>query len=161
ANLEPSQVGYINAHGTGTRLNDQVEGEAIARVFGPDVLVSSTKGLTGHLLGAAGATEAALTIEALLRGVLPPNVGLHARDPSVPVRFVERSVSSTVRRAASNSFAFGGCNATVIVGEAESRAVPDAPPRSVHVVGAAFWAPGAPSVEAWLEGRDVPSAVEP
>jgi len=161
ANLAPSQVGYVNAHGTGTRLNDQVEGEAIARVFGEDVLVSSTKGLTGHLLGAAGATEAALTIDALVRGVLPPNVGLKARDPNVPVRLVERPVPSTARRAASNSFAFGGCNATVILGEAESRAFPDAPPRGVHVVRTAFWAPGTPSVEAWLEGRDVPSAVEP
>jgi 3-oxoacyl-[acyl-carrier-protein] synthase-1 len=69
ARLDPGEIDYVNAHGTGTRVNDQVESDAIAKILGSRVPVSSTKGFTGHLLGAAGATEAVLTIDALVRGI--------------------------------------------------------------------------------------------
>lgn len=161
ARLQPSEIGYVNAHGTGTRLNDQVESDALARVLGSSVPVSSTKGLTGHLLGAAGATEAVLTIDALVRRVLPANVGLTVPDPDVTVRLVDRSLATNARRALSNSFAFGGCNASVIVGEPPLGSVPACAPSSIHVVGTAFWAPGTPTVAAWLEGRETTHAAEP
>jgi 3-oxoacyl-[acyl-carrier-protein] synthase-1 len=161
AGLAPEDIDYVNAHGTGTRVNDQVESDAIAKLFGSGVPVSSTKGFTGHLLGAAGATEAVLTIDALVRGVLPANVGLSVPDPGVPLRLVDRPAPANARRALSNSFAFGGCNAAVIVGEPAAGSVPACVPSDIHVVGTAFWAPGTPNVEAWLEGRTVPNDAEP
>jgi 3-oxoacyl-[acyl-carrier-protein] synthase-1 len=161
ARLCPSEIDYVNAHGTGTRVNDQVESDAIAKIFGSRVPVSSTKGLTGHLLGAAGATEAVLTIDALVRGMLPANVGLAVPDPDVTVQLVDRPVATRARRALSNSFGFGGCNATVIVGEPLPDPVPACVPSTIHVVGTAFWAPGTPNVEAWLDGRQASDVTEP
>lgn len=161
ARLDPSEIDYVNAHGTGTRVNDQVESDAIAKILGSRVPVSSTKGLTGHLLGAAGATEAVLTIDALVRGILPANVGLAVPDPGVTVHLVARPVPSNARRAISNSFGFGGCNAAVIVGEPSTGPVPACVPSTIHVVGAAFWAPGTPNVGAWLEGRVASEVTDP
>ncbi|HEX7671011.1 MAG TPA: beta-ketoacyl-ACP synthase [Polyangiaceae bacterium] len=161
ARLDPAEIGYVNAHGTGTRLNDQAESDAIAKILGSRVPVSSTKGLTGHLLGAAGATEAVLTIDALVRRALPANVGLTAPDPGVTLHLVDRTTSSDARRALSNSLAFGGCNATVIVGEPTKGPVPAPVPSAVHVVGTGFWAPGTPNLEAWLAGRETADVPEP
>ncbi|WP_462400415.1 beta-ketoacyl-ACP synthase II [Lacticaseibacillus pantheris] len=114
AGIAPADVGYINAHGTATMANDQAESRAIKSLFGDaDVLVSSTKGMTGHLLGAAGAIEAVATVGAL-NGELPVNVGCFDQDPECDVHLV--TPSNRQRRvdyALSNSFGFGGHNAVL------------------------------------------------
>ena len=122
AGLAPERVDYINAHGTGTPLNDTVEAAAIATVFGapaPHLAVSSTKGAVGHTLGAAGAIEALATILALRDGFLPPTVNLDDPDPACALDFVPRaSRSATLRYALSNSYGFGGNNTSVVLGRA-------------------------------------------
>ena len=117
AGVSPSEISYINAHGTATHANDEGESKAINQVFGSDshVRVSSTKGMTGHLLGAAGAIEAVLTVVALQNGQLPLNIGCFNQDPKCSVNLVtaENRNASTARYAISNSFGFGGHNAVL------------------------------------------------
>ena len=115
AGLTPEDIDYINAHGTATAANDAGEAQAIRQVFGDhDVLVSSTKGMTGHLLGAAGAVEAVITAAALQKGILPPNVGCQHQDPACPVTLVTtHNQHHPSRYALSNSFGFGGHNAVI------------------------------------------------
>ncbi len=117
AGLRPTDVAYINAHGTGTDLNDQTEGNVIARVFGDDQPpVSSIKGTTGHALGASGAIEAATAVLAIERRQLPPNIGLTEQDPEIPLtRIVREPVDWTPGPVVSNSFGFGGHNAVLVV----------------------------------------------
>lgn len=115
--LGPQDVDYVNLHGTGTTYNDSMECAAVRRVFGDTTPCSSTKPLTGHCLGAAGAIEAAICLLALERGRgLPPHVAQPA-DPSIasfPIPTVGNA--TPVRTALSNSFAFGGSNASIIIG---------------------------------------------
>lgn len=117
AGVNPSEISYINAHGTATHANDEGESKAINQVFGPDshVRVSSTKGMTGHLLGAAGAIEAVLTVAALQKGQLPMNIGCFNQDPKCSVNLVtaDNKNASNARYAISNSFGFGGHNAVL------------------------------------------------
>jgi 3-oxoacyl-(acyl-carrier-protein) synthase len=116
AEVRPGEVDYVNAHGTATPANDLVEGLALDRVFGPDApLTSSTKGATGHALGAAGAIEAVLSVAVMSTGFVPATVGLVSPDPEVRIRHVppgglERPLSIAV----SNSFGFGGNNAVLV-----------------------------------------------
>ena len=115
AGAEPTDVSYINAHGTSTPFNDAIESRAIVEVFnGHAPAVSSTKGQTGHLLGAAGAIEAVATSTALKRGVLPPTGGLEQPDPACEIDHVlsAREVPGA-KLALSNSFGFGGQNASL------------------------------------------------
>lgn len=118
--VDAADVGYVNAHGTGTKLGDIAETTALATVFGAGgVPVSSTKALTGHLLGASGALEAAVTALALGRGLLPPTYRLDDPDPDCPadhVRVAPRA--ATARFALSNSFGFGGQNVSLLLGRA-------------------------------------------
>ena len=115
ASLDARQIGYINAHGTGTQTNDATETSAIRSVFGERVpLVSSTKSMHGHALGAAGALEAVATLHALHDGVIPPTANFTGSDPACALDVVP----NTARRVAceyalSNSFAFGGLNAVL------------------------------------------------
>lgn len=112
--MAAEEVGYVNAHGTGTQANDPAECAAIRMVLGDRVAVSSTKSMHGHALGAAGAIEAVATIEAIRRGVLPPTAGYEARDSECEfdvIPNVARQLS--VKAAMSNSFAFGGLNAVL------------------------------------------------
>jgi nodulation protein E len=115
--LAPEQVGYINAHGTGTAANDVTETRAIRSVFGRHadrLAVSSTKSLTGHALGAAGAVEAVATCLALHHGVLPPTANFTTPDPDCNLDIVPNaSRTQRVEAALSNSFAFGGLNAVL------------------------------------------------
>lgn len=120
AGLQPQDVGYINLHGTATPLNDQVESAVIHRLFGDRVPCSSTKHLTGHTLGAAGATEAALAALILQQHLpLPPqDFSLAARDTSLPACGLITAPQPLARPViASNSFAFGGNNTCLIVGK--------------------------------------------
>ena len=114
AGIEPAQVGYINAHGTGTPVNDPTESAAIRSVFGDKVAVSSTKSMHGHALGAAGALEAVATVLALQHGVLPPTANFTERDPNCDVDVIANQAREAhVEYAVSNSFAFGGLNAVL------------------------------------------------
>lgn len=117
AGLEPADVAYINAHGTGTGLNDQTEGNVIARIFGDgQPPVSSIKGTTGHALGASGAIEAATAVLAIERRQLPPNIGLTEQDPDIPLtRIVREPMDWTPGPVISNSFGFGGHNAVLVI----------------------------------------------
>lgn len=116
ARLDATQIAFINAHGTGTALNDAAEAKAIVRVFGGRTPVVATKGYTGHLLGAAGATEVILTALALAEGVVPPSLGCQTIDPALGIDVVLQRRVLDGEYAMSNSFAFGGSNAAVIVG---------------------------------------------
>ncbi|MFO7299245.1 MAG: beta-ketoacyl-[acyl-carrier-protein] synthase family protein [Actinomycetes bacterium] len=120
AGLEPPDIRYVNAHGTGTELNDRTEGLVISRVFGDDQPpLSSIKGATGHALGASGSIEAVAVVEAIRRGELPPNIGLAEQDPEIPVKDVVTEPRPwTPGPAISNSFGFGGHNAVVVIGPA-------------------------------------------
>jgi nodulation protein E len=117
AGVAPEAIGYINAHGTGTQANDPTETRAIRAVFGDHanrLAVSSTKSLTGHALGAAGAIEAAATAMALHCGVLPPTANYTTPDPDCDLDVVPNaSRVQQVEHALSNSFAFGGLNAVL------------------------------------------------
>jgi 3-oxoacyl-[acyl-carrier-protein] synthase II len=116
ARLEPSDVHYINAHGTATAFNDAAEGKAIAELFGKDVPVSSTKSMMGHSLGAAGAIEAVFCVLALQHQFLPANINFRAPDTDLDLNIIaNESRPATVRTAISNSFGFGGTNASVVI----------------------------------------------
>ncbi|MHB8419145.1 MAG: beta-ketoacyl-ACP synthase [Myxococcales bacterium] len=118
AGLGAEAVDHVNAHGTGTRLNDAAEALAIARVFGDRVPVVSTKGYTGHLLGAAGITEALFAVVAIEEGWIPASLGARPVDPSFGIRVAAEREERPIRVAMSNSFAFGGSNAAVLFAEA-------------------------------------------
>ena len=113
--VEPQQVGYINAHGTSTHLNDAGETAAVKAVFGShayQLAISSTKSMTGHMLGAAGAMEAIVCIKALEEGILPPTINLLEQDPACDLNYVpNQAVSADITLALSNSLGFGGHNA--------------------------------------------------
>lgn len=118
AAVTPDQVGYINAHGTSTSLNDSCETAAIKTVFGPrayEIAVSSTKSMTGHLLGAAGAVEAVLCAQVLRNGAVPPTINYREADPACDLDYVtEGARRMPVRYALSNSLGFGGHNACLL-----------------------------------------------
>ena len=120
AGLHPADIGYINAHGTATLLNDATESAAIKQVFGASAMhipVSSTKSMHGHLMGAAGAIELVATILTLVNGTLPPTINLHVPDPACDLDYVPNIARHNVNidHAMSNSFAFGGTGAVLIV----------------------------------------------
>lgn len=116
AGLTPADVGHVNAHATGTVLNDAAESRAVADLLGASVPVLGTKGLTGHTLGAAGALEAVLTLACMEAGALPLTVGAVPVDPELGVNVVTEPCDVAGRVALSNSFAFGGSNVCVALG---------------------------------------------
>ncbi len=120
AGLAPQDIGYLNAHGTSTPLNDKSETAAIKLVFGSaayKVPISSTKSMTGHLLGAAGALEAIICVKALQEGILPPTINYETPDPECDLDYIPNAARHvSIRAAMSNSFGFGGHNACLIFG---------------------------------------------
>lgn len=115
AGCDPEAVDHVNAHGTGTRLNDSAEAKAIGALLREDVPVVSTKGYMGHTLGGAGATEAGISILALLEGWVPPSLGAEPRDEKIVLNVPTTRTTGKFRRVLSNSFAFGGNNVSVLL----------------------------------------------
>ena len=119
AGMLPSEVGYINAHGTATILNDRIESKAISQVFeahAKRMKVSSIKSMIGHLLAAAGAVEMVATVKSIQTGIVPPTINYRTPDPDCPLDFVTSGAESIdIEFAMSNSFGFGGGNACLIV----------------------------------------------
>ncbi len=124
AGLKPSQIDYINAHGTSTPLNDKLESHAIKKTFGENastVAISSTKSMTGHLLGASGAIEFIACALAIKNNIIPPTINYEDPDPECDLNYTPNvAVKKTVRYALSNSFGFGGHNACLALGKYES-----------------------------------------
>jgi 3-oxoacyl-[acyl-carrier-protein] synthase II len=118
AHLDPSDIGYVNAHGTSTKINDATETLAIKSVFGDaarKLMVSSTKSMTGHMLGAAGGVETAICALVLARGVVPPTINYTTPDPECDLDYVPlTSREMAIDYALSNSFGFGGTNAALL-----------------------------------------------
>jgi 3-oxoacyl-(acyl-carrier-protein) synthase len=118
AKLRPEEIDYINAHGTSTVLNDRGETMAIKEVFGEEsfkIPISATKSMTGHLLGSAGALEAAVCVFAIQNGAIPPTINLENPDPVCDLDYTPWVAKrGTVRTALSNSLGFGGHNSSLI-----------------------------------------------
>ncbi|MBI3593157.1 MAG: beta-ketoacyl-[acyl-carrier-protein] synthase II, partial [Nitrospirae bacterium] len=121
AAIEPQKIDYINAHGTSTKYGDELETAAIKTVFGDHaykLCVSSTKSMTGHLLGAAGGVEAIFSILGIHHGIVPPTINLDTPDPECDLDYVPKTAKQLdVAYALSNSFGFGGTNACLIFGK--------------------------------------------
>jgi 3-oxoacyl-[acyl-carrier-protein] synthase II len=116
ANLQPADIAFINAHGTSTPDNDRVEGRALLKLFGPEIKVLSTKGYTGHTLGAAGGIEAVFTAAGLSKGWIPSSAGFQTLDEEIGLFPILGKTEIAGRYALSTSLAFGGNNAALIIG---------------------------------------------
>ncbi|MFA5072978.1 MAG: beta-ketoacyl-[acyl-carrier-protein] synthase family protein [Nitrospirota bacterium] len=121
ADIESQDVSFVNAHGTGTLDNDLVEGRVLAELFGAEIKMLSTKGFTGHTLGAAGGLEAVFTLLGLREGWIPASAGFHHRDEKIPIAPIQQRTSVNGFFAVSTSLAFGGNNAALVFGR-EDRA---------------------------------------
>jgi 3-oxoacyl-[acyl-carrier-protein] synthase-1 len=119
AMLEPGDIDYINLHGTATPSNDRSESQAVTRVFGPTTPCSSTKGATGHTLGAAGALELIISALAMKNGFMPGGVHTSNVDPTLTALYIRDNRRASITRVMSNSFGFGGTNCSLIVGRAQ------------------------------------------
>jgi 3-oxoacyl-[acyl-carrier-protein] synthase-1 len=150
AGLEPSDVDYLNAHGTGTDKNDAMETMAISRVLGPHVSFSSTKNKTGHQLGTAGGTEAIFCVQAVSEGRAPQNIAPKLWDPDLAARPSD-GTARPVSTALSNSFAFGGSNVSVAIGRKKSDVERVAP----------LWTPEYQSAKEFAAGPSVVSIEKP
>jgi 3-oxoacyl-[acyl-carrier-protein] synthase I len=118
ARLGAAEIGYINFHGTGTASNDAAEARAVAEVLGREIPGSSTKGATGHALGAAGALEAVICALALQHSLMPAGINTSQVDPTLPVRYLLENRNAPLKCVMTNSFGFGGSNCTLIFGRA-------------------------------------------
>ena len=119
ANLTPGDIDYVNLHGTATSANDAAEGKAVGALIGDRVACSSTKGATGHTLGAAGAIEAVICALALTNDFLPGSPYTETLDPGITLQYLLRARPGKARRAMSNSFGFGGSNCSLVLGIAQ------------------------------------------
>ena len=118
AGLRPADIDYINLHGTATKTNDASEDKAVFEIFGPETSCSSTKGATGHLLGAAGITEAIISILAIEDGLMPGSANTRSVDPAMRSNYLLENRQAKVTRVLSNSFGFGGSNCSLVLGVA-------------------------------------------
>ncbi len=122
ADLDAADIDYINLHGTATQSNDAAEAKAVSALFGAHTPCSSTKGATGHTLGAAGGLEAVICALALQHGLLPGGLNLQQLDPALALNYLQENREQTVKRVLSNSFGFGGTNCSLVFGLAGSAA---------------------------------------
>jgi 3-oxoacyl-[acyl-carrier-protein] synthase I len=122
AGLDADAIDYINLHGTATQSNDAAETKAVSALFGPNTACSSTKGATGHTLGAAGGVGAVICALALQHGLLPGGLNTQQLDPALPLNYLLHNREQPVNHVLSNSFGFGGTNCSLIFGRAGSRA---------------------------------------
>lgn len=156
AGLQPADISYLNAHGTGTPKNDDMEARAIQSVLGSSVPFSSTKDRTGHQLGAAGATEAVICLQSLLEGQAPQNRRPRQVDETLARQPTWEAVPLSAEAAAlSNSFAFGGSNIALALRGTEAdpnRCSTKHEPISMHVRSVSLWSTLAPNVPSWLRG---------
>jgi len=123
AGLKPDDIDFINAHGTSTPLGDKTETEAVKLSFGRKaghIPITSIKSLTGHMLAASGALEAAFTLMSMREGIIPPTVNLKERDPECDLDYVTETRKAKVRHAISHSFGFGGLNAVLTFKRSDS-----------------------------------------
>ena len=120
AGLSPADIGYINLHGTATPSNDAAEGSAVRTLFGAKTPASSTKGASGHTLGAAGGLEAVVCAIALQDGLLPGSPGTRDADPAIGIDYLCAPRSATLRHVISNSFGFGGTNASLVLSRGDA-----------------------------------------
>jgi len=118
AGLQPSDIDYINLHGTATKTNDASEDKAVFEIFGPETPCSSTKGATGHLLGAAGITEAIVSILAIECGLMPGSANTRSVDPAMKSNYLLENRHAKLNRVLTNSFGFGGSNCSLVLGAA-------------------------------------------
>lgn len=118
ANLAPQQIDYINLHGTSTRSNDAAEGQAVFALFGNNTATSSTKGWTGHTLGAAGITEAIISALCVENNMIPCSLNTSHIDPLIPIQILQEHHHKPINSVLSNSFGFGGSNCSLIIGRA-------------------------------------------
>ena len=119
SDLDENDIDYINAHGTSTFFNDMLETKAIKKCFGNkayDISISSTKSMTGHLLGAAGAIEAIICLNSIKDGVIPPTINLKNKDEDCDLNYTpNKAIEKNVNISMSNSFGFGGHNSVIII----------------------------------------------
>ena len=118
AGLDAGGIDYVNLHGTGTQSNDAAEDVAVVALFGERIPVNSTKGMTGHTLGAAGAVEAVMSALAIEEGRIPASPGTRDIDPALRARYEKLARSASISRVLSNSFGFGGSNCSLVLGRA-------------------------------------------
>jgi len=118
ASLDPADIDYVNLHGTATPSNDASEDRAVGSVFGRETPCSSTKGATGHTLGAAGGVEAAICLLALREGLIPGGLNVQERDPALTLNYLHANRPASLQAVLSNSFGFGGTNASLVLGGA-------------------------------------------
>ena len=116
AGLQATEVDYVNLHGTATPSNDAAEDKAVVRIVGTETSCSSTKGWTGHTLGAAGITEAVFALLALRHGFVPASLNTRRLDPALVARIALTNEERPIRRVVSNSFGFGGSNCSLVFG---------------------------------------------
>jgi 3-oxoacyl-[acyl-carrier-protein] synthase-1 len=116
AGLAPEDIDYVNLHGTGTPSNDAAEDKAVHGLFGTGVPVNSTKGMTGHALGAAGAVEAVISVLAIADAILPGSPGTRILDPDLRASYAITGARRPLARVISNSFGFGGSNCSLVFG---------------------------------------------
>ncbi|MEO7158918.1 MAG: beta-ketoacyl-[acyl-carrier-protein] synthase II, partial [Polaromonas sp.] len=121
AGLGPADIDYINLHGTATPSNDAAEAKAVTALFGSNTPCSSTKGATGHTLGAAGGLEAVICALALQHGLLPAGLNTQQRDPALQLDYLLENREQAITRVLSNSFGFGGTNCSLVLGRAGER----------------------------------------
>jgi 3-oxoacyl-[acyl-carrier-protein] synthase-1 len=116
--LDAAEIDYINLHGTATRVGDAAEDQAVFTLFGGDTRCSSTKGQTGHTLGAAGAIETAISALGILHGIVPGTTSMETLDPEFRSRYLAAPEQARLERTMTNSFGFGGSNCTLVLGRA-------------------------------------------
>ena len=159
--LNANNINYVNAHGTGTTINDLVEGIATQKALGQHVPVSSSKPQMGHLLGAAGLSEAIICLEAIKRNQIPPSLGCNPIDERLSINVRSSLEDSPIDYALSNNLGFGGSNATAIVGRSPQKTDADFRLSPVYILDIAFWSEGCTNITNWQEHKEDPSISKP